>query len=79
MRKALEYRGNTPVIVEYLHEVPDPVPRPINSAYLLKNGWCQGKGNRYEMGERAIFYDGCIWWLDGKRVDSIEELEKLTA
>lgn len=83
MKRVLERKGSSIVLVEYLHEQPDPIPRPMNSAYLLKNGFIEEKGNRYYKDNVSIRYDGAYWWCfyyaAEFRFETIEELEKLTA
>lgn len=80
MKRRLEYRSTTPVLVEYLHEPPDPLPRPMNSAYLKREGY-ESDGNAYWKGETAVLYDGCSWfvyfWAAMFRFETIEEFEKL--
>jgi hypothetical protein len=80
MKRRLEYRGSTPVLMEYLHEPPDPLPRPMNSAYLKREGY-ENDGNAYWRDEIAVWYDGATWhlYLSEARfkVETIEEFEKL--
>jgi hypothetical protein len=80
MKRRLEYRGQTPVLVEYLHEAPDPLPRPMNSAYLKREGY-ENDGNAYWKGETAVLYDGAYFWVyfwaAMFKVETIEEFEKL--
>jgi hypothetical protein len=80
MKRRLEYRGQTPVLVEYLQEAPDPLPRPMNSAYLKREGY-ENDGNAYWKGEISVLYDGCWWWAyfwaAMFRFETIEEFEKL--
>lgn len=77
----MEKRGNTSVLVQYLHLEPLPKPRPMNSAYLNKNGYKTEPGNVYVSGEVRVHYDGASWWVfyfcASFRIETIEEFEKL--
>lgn len=66
--------------VDYLHEDPDPLPRPMNSAYLKREGYQEDR-NAYWKGEISVLYEGTHWlvyfgWVVHK-VETIEEFEKL--
>jgi hypothetical protein len=67
-------------LVEYLHEDPDPLPRPMNGAYLKREGY-EKDGSAYFKDEISLWYDGAFWWVffwcAMFRVETIEEFEKL--
>jgi len=67
-------------LVEYIHEDPDPLPRPMNGAYLKREGY-EKDGSAYFKGETSVLYDGASWWVyfwcARFRVETIEEFEKL--
>jgi hypothetical protein len=67
-------------LIEHIHEPPDPLPRPMNGAYLKREGY-EKDGSAYWKGEIAIVYDGAAWyvyfWAAMFKVETIEEFEKL--
>jgi len=82
MIRRFEYRGSSPVLVEYLHAVPDPLPAtPINGITLKVADFKSGPGNTYTRHDISIRYDGVYWWCfyfcAEFKVETIEELEKL--
>lgn len=81
MRRETIIKNGQISIIEYLNEPAPPDPRPMNSAYLVKNGYKQQPGNCYEKGEVKVHYDGCSWWVYYWcaifRIETIEEFEKL--
>jgi hypothetical protein len=66
--------------MEYLHEPPDPLPRPMNSAYLKREGYEEDR-NSYWKGEIALLYEGTHWIVYFEwgrfKIETIEEFEKL--
>lgn len=81
MKRVVEYRGSTPVIVEYLHKPADPLPHPMNSGYLRSKGFKTAPGNIYSLNDVRVHYDGVSWWvyyfMAHFRIETIEEFEKL--
>lgn len=45
----------------------------ISGSYLMGNGWAR-KASTYTKGEHLITYDGCNWYLNGKRIFTINEI-----
>jgi hypothetical protein len=41
--------------------------------FLVEFGW-QRKGTTYTKGEDVITYDGCEWFLNGKRIFTINDV-----
>lgn len=82
MTKRMEYSpSGTPMLVEYLHNIPPP--RLLNGIYLNKMGFKNAPGNNYVKDGITIKYDGVYWWFYKNaaafKIETVEELEKLMA
>jgi hypothetical protein len=47
---------------------------PLSGIYLLERGWKKDNPGTYTKGNNTIFYDGCTWTLNGKRVEFIKDI-----
>lgn len=67
-------------MIEDLHGIPDPPPRPMNGYYLKGHGFSCENGV-YVKDDIRITYDGAQWWVyywcAMFRIETIEDFEKL--
>lgn len=83
MKRYYQQAGGALILMEEIQTPAEPLPRPMNSDYLLKSGFKLAGHNTYVKGSVSIKYDGCYWecfyFCAAFRVETIEEFEKLIA
>lgn len=81
MKRYFQQVGGAKVMIEELQTAADPKPSPMNSGYLLANGFEPSGHNTYSRGDVSIKYDGCYWecfyFCAAFRIETIEQFEKL--
>lgn len=61
---------NQKIIDQY---VIDSKTTSLSGSYLMDNGWIR-KASTYTKGGNLITYDGCNWYLNDKRIFTINEI-----